>query len=162
MLEKELNHDLVALFKSAGWAYKIPDPSQESAISSSKRPFDGIAYFKDLGSFYFESKLDKHKLQAFSLSRVEDHQYENLLQLREMGALTAVILGFWIPRKDYYFFVFDPLFLSKLKETRKSILGKELQWYKDNDYVIPTRWKQPFTPSFLLEKRIDFLPEEKV
>ena len=162
MLEKELNHDLVALFKSAGWAYKIPDPSQESAISSSKRPFDGIAYFKDLGSFYFESKLDKHKLQAFSLSRVEDHQYENLLQLRTLGANTAVILGFWVSRKDYYFFVFDPLFLSNLKTTRKSILGKELQWYKDNGYFIETRWKQPFTPKLLLEKRIDFLPEEKV
>lgn len=161
MLEKELNHDLVVLFKSAGWAYKIPDPSQESAISSSKRPFDGLAYFKELGGFYFESKLDKHKLQAFSLNRVQDHQYENLLQLRELGAVTAVILGFWIPRKDYYFFVFDPLFLSKLKETRKSILGKELQWYKDNSYIIPVRWKQPFTPSLLLEKRIDFLPEEK-
>ena len=69
MLEKELNHDLVALFKTAGWAYKIPDPSQESAISSSKRPFDGLAYFEDIGNFYFESKLDKHKLQAFSLTR---------------------------------------------------------------------------------------------
>ena len=54
MLEKELNHDLVALFKTAGWAYKIPDPSQESAISSSKRPFDGLAYFEDIGNFYFE------------------------------------------------------------------------------------------------------------
>ena len=101
-------------------------------------------------------------MQAFSLTRVEDHQYENLLQLRTLGANTAVILGFWVSRKDYYFFVFDPLFLSNLKTTRKSILGKELQWYKDNGYFIETRWKQPFTPKLLLEKRIDFLPEEKV
>lgn len=154
-----MNHDLVNLFNTIGWAYKIPDPGQESACSSGKRPFDGFAYFEGWGDFYFESKLSKHKLEAFSLDRVEDHQYKNLLELKRLGANTGVILGFWIPRKEYCFFVFDPEFLNSLKRTRKSILGKELKWYKDNDYTISLREKQNFIPDLLFRKCIKNLPE---
>lgn len=161
MLEKDFNHDVVSLFNKWGWAYKIPDPSQDAAVSSSKRPFDGFAFFKDEGSFFFESKLDKNKLQAFSLSRVEDHQYENLLKLKELGAITAVLLGFWIPRKDYFFFAFDPLFLFNLKASRKSILAKELIWYKDNDFTIDLRGKKPSYPWDLKRAMINFLPGDE-
>ena len=159
MLEKDLNHDLVTLFKSQGWGWKIPDPDQRAMSSGGKRPFDGLAFFEGIGAFYFESKLIKNKLQAFNLSRVEDHQYENLLTLRSLGAETAIILGFWVPRKDYYFFVFDPLFLFELRNSRKSILAKELLIYRELGACIDLRNTGNFLPQMLLQKRINSLPK---
>ena len=158
MFEKDLNHDLVSLFNREGWSWKIPDPDQRAMSSGGKRPFDGVAFFKDIGAYYFESKLIKNKLQAFSLDRIEEHQYENLLRLRSLGAETALILGFWASRKDYWFMCFDPLFLSELRLRKKSILAKELQTYIDKGYTINLRHTENFRPAVLLSRRIDFFP----
>jgi hypothetical protein len=102
MKEATLNHDLILLFKGTGhFSYKIPDPAQAQVLLSSKRPFDGFARFSEpVNDFWFESKLMKNKIGAFSLDRVDDHQYASLLQIKRSGGLTAVILGVWIPRRD--------------------------------------------------------------
>lgn len=157
MLEKDFNHDLVSLFNEHGWSYKIPDPSGMEALHASERPFDGFAHFAS-GAFYFESKLIKNKLSAFSKNRVEDHQYDALLALKKIGAFTAVTLGYWVPRKDYKLFVFDPEFLFSMSQ--KSILGKQLKWYDDNGFSISMRQKDlgTFTPNLLKEKLICSLP----
>lgn len=159
MLEKNLNHDLVSLFSKHGWSWKIPDPDQRAIQSGGKRPFDGVAYFKELGAVYFESKLMKNKLQAFSFSRIEEHQFDNLLTLRALGAATFIFLGFWVPRRDYYFFVFDPLFLYQQKDHRHSLTAKDLRWYLSRDFAIDLRHTENFTPQLLSQKCIKFLPE---
>jgi hypothetical protein len=162
--EAMLNHDLVSLFKSTGhFAYKIEDPHKTQVLSSSKRPFDGLARFcPPVNDFYFETKLIKNSIRAFSLNRVEDHQLSNLLQIKRSGGLTAVILGVWIPRREYWFMGFDPEFLSNLmKLGRKSINKKELNYYYEKGYSISLKNKAlaNFSPETLRDRIIDFLPD---
>jgi len=154
MLEKNLNRDLTRLFNEHGWGYKIPDPPAAVALSASPRPFDGIAAFKDF-DFFFESKLTKNKISAFQVSRIEPHQFENLLKLRELGKETAVILGIWIPRKVYQILVFDVFFLHSL--AFKSILKKEIEAYAAAGYAIDMRHTENFKPIQLVERRINSL-----
>jgi hypothetical protein len=163
MKESILNHDLISLFKGTGaFSYKIEDPHKAQVLSSSKRPFDGFARFSEpVNDFWFESKLSKNKIGAFSLDRVDDHQYASLLQIKKSGGLTAVILGVWIPRRDYWFMCFDPSFLLNLvKQGKKSISKKELNFYYENGYSISLRPKElaKFSPEILRDKIIDFLP----
>jgi hypothetical protein len=164
MKETSLNHDLVSLFKRTGcFAYKIPDPMQAQVLISSKRPFDGFARFSEpVNDFWFESKLMKNKIGAFSLDRVDEHQYASLLQIKRSGGLTAIILGVWIPRQDYWFMCFDPEFLLNLaKEGKKSINKKELNYYCEKDYNISLRSKDliKFSPEILRNRIINFLPD---
>jgi hypothetical protein len=164
MKEAVLNHDLISLFKSTGsFAYKIPDSAQAQVTASSKRPFDGFARFSEpVNDFWFESKIIKNKISAFSLTRVDDHQYASLLQIKRSGGLTAVILGVWIPRKVYWFLCFDPEFLlGLLKQGKKSISKKELNFYYEKNYYVSLRNKElmNFSPTMLRDKIIDFLPD---
>jgi hypothetical protein len=164
--EAELNHDLVSLFKRTGsFAYKIPDPARAQVLSSSKRPFDGFARFPNpVNDFWFEAKLMKNTICAFSLARVAAHQYASLLQIKRSGGLTAIILGVWIPRQDYRFMCFDPEFLTGLaNKGKKSINKKELNFYKEQDYSISLKTKhlENFRPEMLREKIIDFLPDRE-
>jgi len=154
MLEKNLNQDLARLFNLSGWAYKIPDPPKAVACSSSKRPFDGIAAFKDF-DFFYESKLMKNKISAFQVKRVETHQFENLLKLRELGKETAVILGIHIPRKFYKILAFDVFFLHAL--AFKSILKKEIEAYIEAGYAIDLKQPEDFEPEKLIKLRINGL-----
>jgi penicillin-binding protein-related factor A (putative recombinase) len=164
MKEAALNHDLVFLFKSTGhFAHKIEDPHKSQVLSSSKRPFDGFARFSEpVNDFWFEAKLIKNSLKAFSLNRIEDHQLANLIRIKKSGGLTAVILGVWIPRKDYWFLCFDPEFLLGLtKLGKKSVNKKELGFYCEKGYSISLRSKEilNFSPDMLRERIIDFLPD---
>jgi hypothetical protein len=165
MLEKDLNRDLIHLFVTQGkaWGYKIPDSPKQIVLSSSKRPFDGIARFPlPVNDFYFESKLIKNSLKAFSLNRVEDHQWDNLLQIKRCGGLTAVILGVWIPRREYWFMCFDPEFLLNLVDLgKKSINKKELNFYCEKGYNISLKAKSliKFSSELLRDRIIDFLPD---
>jgi penicillin-binding protein-related factor A (putative recombinase) len=164
MKESILNHDLVALFKSTGhFAYKIPDPAKSQVLSSSKRPFDGFARFSGpVNDFWFESKLMKNKISAFALDRVNEHQYASLLQIKRSGGLTSVILGVWIPRRDYWFLCFDPEFLFDLiSRGKKSINRSELNFYRESGYSISLRNTalEEFSPETLRNRIVDFLPD---
>jgi penicillin-binding protein-related factor A (putative recombinase) len=154
MFEKDLNRDLTRLFNNHGWAYKIPDPPASVALSASPRPFDGFAAFRGF-DFFYESKLIKNKISAFSISRIEDHQFENLLKLRELGKETAIILGIWIARKSYHLLIFDAYFLYTLGN--KSVLKKQLESYIQAGYAIDMQHTEVFTPEMLLRLRIDKL-----
>ena len=156
MDEKTLNTDLVKLFNKVGWAYKIRDAAGETAMSTDKRPFDGFAVFPEF-TFFYETKLIKNKISAFSKARVEPHQFENLLKLKALKKETAIILGLWIPRKSYRFLVFDHEFLFNLSQ--KSILKIQLEEYIEKGFAFDIRNFVEFKPQVLLEHRIDFLVE---
>ena len=160
MQESDLNHDLISLFKDHGaMAYKLPDPNQAIVLNASKRPFDGFARFPPpVGDFWFESKLIKNKVQAFSTERVEAHQCEALRHIKRNGGRAAVILGCWIPRRDYWFMAFDIDFIIGLKG--ESIKQKDLLALCGKKYNISLRGRdlEFFKPEWLIEKLIASLP----
>jgi hypothetical protein len=155
MFEKDLNRDLTRLFNNYGFAYKIPDPPASVALTASPRPFDGFAAFKGF-DFFYESKLIKNKIAAFSIARIENHQFASLLKLRGLGKKTGILLGIWIARKSYQVLVFDPYFLYTL--TSKSILKKQLEMYIADGRAIDMRNAGAFRPEMLLDYKIDKLP----
>ena len=159
MKESDLNHDLVSLFKEYdAFAYKIPDADRGSVFNAAKRPFDGFARFPPpINDFWFESKLIKNKVIAFSPNRIEYHQFESLLQIKRNGGHAAIILGCWIPRKDYWFMVFDIDFIFRLGGV--SIKQKELIALCEKGYNISLRGKDIdcFKPEWLIEKMVTSL-----
>ena len=163
MTEKTLNHDLISLFKDCGsMAWKIPDPNQAIVLNASKRPFDGFARFPPpVNDFWFEAKLIKNRIGAFSPSRVEEHQFNALRQIKQNGGRAAVILGCWIPRKDYWFMLFDVDFLLGLGGV--SIKQKDLLALCEKKYNISLRSKDvgDFKAEWLIEKMITSLPEKQ-
>jgi hypothetical protein len=87
------------------------------------------------------------------------------LQIKRSGGLTAVILGVWIPRRDYWFMCFDPEFLLRLiKSGKKSISKREIYFYCEKEYNISLRSQNliKFSPESLRGKIIDFLPDWEV
>lgn len=155
-----MNHDLIQLFVSKyAFGYKIPDPNKGIVLHSSKRPFDGLARFPPpVNDFWFESKLIKNKVQAFNTSRVEEHQLNSLRHIKRNGGHTAIILGCWIPKQEYWFMVFDVDFIAGLDG--KSIKQKELLDLCANKHNISLRGKDLhlFKPEWLIEKMITSLP----
>ena len=160
MQEADLNHDIVALFKDHGaMAHKLPDPNKVTALEASKRPFDGFARFPPpINDLWFESKLIKNKVQAFSPRRVEDHQFDALRQIKRNGGNAAIILGCWIPRKDYWFMVFDIDFIFNLGNV--SIKQRDLFYYCEKNLNISLKSKDIglFKPEWLVDKMIASLP----
>jgi len=156
MTEKILNHDIVSLFSDHGAvAWKIPDPNQSTVLNASKRPFDGFARFPPpVNDFWFESKLIKNKVKAFSPYLVKNHQLESLLQIKRNGGRAAILLGCWIPRKEYWFMVFDIDFIVGLGGV--SIKQKELCNFCEGNYNISLKSKDSeyFKPEWLIEKMI--------
>jgi hypothetical protein len=152
MFERDLNRDLTRLFNTHGFAYKIPDPPAQVALTASPRPFDGFAAFRGF-DFFYESKLIKNKISAFAVARIEPHQFDNLLRLRGLGKETAILLGIWIARKSYQLLVFDPYFLYTLGA--KSVLKKQIEMYIAEGYAIDMRQADNFRPEMLLDLRID-------
>ena len=159
MQEKDFNHDLVSLFKEHGsFSWKIPDPNKVAVLNAIKRPFDGFARFPPpINDFWFESKLIKYKVQAFDTKRVEEHQLESLKKIKQNGGNVAIILGCWIPKKDYWFMLFDIDFIISLEG--RSIKQKKLLDLCGKKYNISLRSKDilNFQPVWLLEKMITSL-----
>jgi len=164
--EANLNHDLISLFKNhEAMAWKIPDPNQATVLNASKRPFDGFARFPPpVNDFWFESKLIKNKIQAFNTGRVEEHQFEALRRIKRNGGRAAIILGCWIPRKDYWFLVFDVDFVFGLGGV--SIKQKELLSLCEKNYNISLRAKDidigSFKSYWLIDKMIASLPGDTI
>jgi hypothetical protein len=160
MTERTLNHDLVSLFKDHNaFSFKISDPNQATVLNASKRPFDGFARFPPpVNDFWFEAKLIKSKVQAFNPGRVEEHQFEALRHIKRNGGRAAIILGCWIPRKDYWFMVFDVDFIFGLGGV--SIKQKELLSLCEKNYSISLRSKDidSFKSEWLIDKLITSLP----
>lgn len=125
MNETSLNTCIQDSFKRLWWSKKIPDPQAGRGV---QLPFDGIATANGL-PFYWEAKIQK-EYKAFNLSRVEDHQWENLLTIDKqliVSHYTLIILGVWISRKSFRVFFFDTNYLWELKQRGiKSIKKNEL------------------------------------
>ena len=160
MKEANLNHDIISLFNRYGSvSWKIPDPNRAVVLNASKRPFDGFARFPPpVNDFWFESKLIKNKVTAFDVGRVEKHQIDSLSKIKRNGGRSAVILGCWVPRHEYWFMLFDIDFIIERKGV--SVKKKELFLLCDKHYNISLRDKDIdlFKPEWLIDKLITSMP----
>lgn len=158
MKEKELNSIVVNSFQSQGlFAYKIPDPPQMVAQTSSKRPFDCFACTPE-NSWYIESKFS-NGITSIPFNSVREHQYEALLNIEECGdpyTLPVLLVGFWEPRKFFEVITFRFRFFYELSLTlkTKSIPKKIVQKIFEDGRTVPIKKKQ-FDIEQLREKMID-------
>ena len=138
MKESDLNTIIVNSFKANNYyAYKIVDPSSADVFTTSKRPFDIFAETKE-NVYHIETKLIK-SWKAFNFKVIKSHQLENLLFLRKLNQdrKSLIVLGVWIPYRNFCLFLFDILFITKLiGEGKKSILKKELLDYRKKNMFL--------------------------
>jgi hypothetical protein len=113
-------------------AFKIPDGRGGISIQS---PMDSFGVL--LGyPLYYETKLVKKNLNAFSFDRIEDHQYENL-EFYHSSLVNKnyclCIVGYYVPRVLKGVFIFDSHFVfEEHSKGIKSFKKKQLlEWKKD-------------------------------
>ena len=116
-----------SIIVQGGWASKIPDPSTLFS-QTSQRPFDIFGIWEHI-PLYMEVKYI-NKLKSFDLSRIEDHQIQNLLEIKRLlpSAYCCIALGVKVARGDsrVYFF-FDIEEVAKRRENKQNYLKKELE-----------------------------------
>lgn len=107
------------------YLYKIPDPTGQYAATI-KRPFDLIGRYNDK-AVYIEMKYSS-KLESFNIKRIEDHQYQNLIEFKKIkNAICLVGLAVNVSSKDkrIYLWDVDEVYNRYLEE--KNYLKKELE-----------------------------------
>lgn len=141
MKESDLNYIIKTNFNTPkAWCHKISDPPKLVTQSVSKNPFD-LFGVTDTYIFYFESKLLKG-YQAFSFSKIQEHQCSNLLSIKNItvnipNIYTCIVVGVWESRQYFHLYFFDISYISMLiKKGKKSILKKDLfEFQNDNKYL---------------------------
>lgn len=131
--------------------FKIPDPKAGTGIQN---PFDIIGIIFGTPT-YIESKLIKKEYEAFSLKRVEEHQYENLLWYKNKSnekTYSLIIVGYYVPRKVKEIFIFDSSFVfSEYQKGVKSFNKKQILKWKENQLFLPINYKD------IDEKRVEVI-----
>ena len=126
--ESELNTIIKnTIIKQGGWAYKIPDPSKDSSLCSVKRPFDGFGVWKGR-PIYWESKFSR-VFGSFNLQRIEEHQIQNLLAIKNIctDSLVCIVWGVHIKRGVSWVFIFDDIYMiHERRKNKKNFTKKEL------------------------------------
>ena len=131
MKEKDLNSIINRSFSQYGFSHKIADGIGGISVQN---PFDGFSVMHNL-PWYWESKLLKG-YKAFNFKKIEDHQIENLLKIKNglgNNCCSLIILGVFEPRQYFDIFFFDISYIVKLMNKKKSILKKELLELKKSD-----------------------------
>lgn len=113
--------------KSLDWGFKIPDTGNSVMYAPKNRlPFDGFGAVNGK-PVYFESKY-LSTVRAFNFNRLEDHQIENLLKLKELmpDALVLFLICVDFGRGDKRVFFFrDMDYVNQRKMAKDSITKKE-------------------------------------
>ena len=131
MLEKDFNNLIVKSLNNSGWfGFKIGDQGSSITGFHQKNPYDLFGYFK--GHFICcESKWLK-KPAAFNLSRLEDHQINNLIKAYEQvdNCIALFVIGIDFGRNDKRVFVWknqDLYRMKERKEKKENIYKKEFE-----------------------------------
>jgi len=140
MKEAQTNTVFNNSLKKKGFSHKIADPVGGYGIQN---PFDGftVAFDKHI---YWEGKIVKGGFYSFNFNRIEDHQYNNLLQIRDqLHSICIINLAIWQSRKFFYFLLFDIELIKYLKDKNKnSFIGKELKQFVDNNLYLEVKKKE--------------------
>ena len=115
-----------SIIKSQGFCWKIPDPAN-MFNKTSQRPFDHFGVFQNK-PLYAETKY-LSTLKSFDLQRIEDHQINNLCDIKESipYAHCWIVLAISIMRGENRFYIFDNPFLIRDRRLQKeNFLKREL------------------------------------
>ena len=122
--EEELN---TCLKSSLTVGIKIPDPSSQFNMTV-RRPFDLFGVFRGL-PIYIEAKFQK-TISSFNLSRIADHQLENLLAFKKAMpcSLCWIVLGINVDKGDNRIYIFNDIFeIEERRKNKNNISKKELE-----------------------------------
>ena len=109
------------------FAYKIPDPSTEYAITI-ERPFDMIAVYDNI-SYYIEVKY-LSSIKSFNLQSIKDHQIDNLTKIKILmpDAACWIVLAVKVGRGDKRFYIFEDIEeIAQRRSGKKNYFKKELE-----------------------------------
>jgi penicillin-binding protein-related factor A (putative recombinase) len=112
---------------SLQWGYKIPDPTGQYS-STISRPFDLFGIYNNR-PIYIESKYASG-LKSFDLQRIEDHQIENLISIKNLMPIAYcwIIYGVHVNNRDNRIYVFDDLTdLLQRRKDHNNFLKKDLE-----------------------------------
>lgn len=146
--EATLNSILDRSFKRIEFHNKIQDAVGGKGL---QRPFDCFGTY-DGKPLYYETKLLK-KYEAFSFSRIEDHQEANLKLIHKklnVPNYTLIVLGIYIARKEFKVLFFDSEYIWKLKESGiKSIKKKELLELVDKNMFLEIKSEKEYNNKYV-------------
>jgi len=137
MVESDLNRIIFSSIRNKSeknFSEKVSD------ASPTQKCFDGIACFENT-YWNIESKLIKGDFTSFNFNRIETHQLKNLTkiknQIRETKSVEAVIIvGYFIPRQLFGFFIFDIDTINYLIEKGiNSLKQKQMKSLKDKFFI---------------------------
>jgi len=107
------------------YLYKIPDPTGDFVFTI-KRPFDLIGRY-NTNAIYIEMKYSS-SLQSFNLNRIDEHQYESLLEFKKIqNAICLIGLGVNVSSKDKRIYLWGVEEVYKRHIEKKNYLKKELE-----------------------------------
>lgn len=122
--------------------FKIPDPIHGTGI---RNPCDLVGIIHGYPA-YVESKLIKKEYEAFSLNRVEDHQYENLQWYNKNSQnkiYSLIIVGYYVPRKIKDIFIFDSNFVfEQYSQGVKSFKKKQILEWREKQSFCSINYKE--------------------
>lgn len=106
------------------YLFKIPDPNS-NYTNTIKRPFDLFGRYEEK-PIYIEMKY-LSKLESFNLNRIENHQFEALLEHKKIkDAICLIGLSINVSRTDKRIYFWDINYIYNRFLSKKNILKKEL------------------------------------
>jgi len=142
MKENDLNTIIKNSFNAIAHAraFKIPDGQHGISIQS---PMDAFGAFQGF-PLYYETKLIKNELNAFSFSKIEDHQFENLLWYHNnlvVDKFCLFIIGYYVPHSIKGVFIFDAKFVyDEAQKGLKSFKKPQMIKWKENGFFLPINY----------------------
>lgn len=132
MLERDFNNIISkSLNNQQGFGFKIPDTfTSGQGYVRSKAPYDGYGIF-DAHFICWEAKWLKEP-KSFPLTRLEDHQIDNLIKSYELlpSSISIFIIGVDFGRNEKRCFIWKNEDLYRIKERKikkENILKKEFE-----------------------------------
>lgn len=131
MLESDFNSIIVkSLNTQGGYGYKIPDTFSIYSQQRNKAPYDIFGYYK--GKFICCESKWLPQPKAFPLTRLEEHQIENLIKAYENieNSIALFIIGVDFGKSDKRCYIWKNeslYYIRERKENKKNILKKEFE-----------------------------------
>jgi penicillin-binding protein-related factor A (putative recombinase) len=127
--QKELISSFCHIFGERGYIKKIPDsyPAKGETRFTPPKPFDLFGYVNNKG---FAIELKHSKSRSFSIDKIKDHQFENLIKVEETGAISLIILKISHKKSDTAFIMLPSVVYREKEKEKYSFDDLESKFHK--------------------------------